>query len=75
MSQLQLTPALRRLAVVRTPRGGLLGLLRALAGLARQRRRLRDLDAHLLSDIGLSPEAAEREARRRIWDVPAHWRL
>jgi uncharacterized protein YjiS (DUF1127 family) len=30
---------------------------------------------HLLADIGVSQQAADREARRPIWDVPSHWRL
>lgn len=74
MSRLQRASLLSPLAV-RAPRCGAIGLLRALAGLVRQRRRLRDLDAHLLADIGVSPEAADLEARRAIWDVPSHWRL
>ncbi|WP_081625850.1 DUF1127 domain-containing protein [Yoonia vestfoldensis] len=43
-------------------------------GLARQRRTLRRLDAHMLRDIGITPEAAQQEAARPIWDVPRHWR-
>jgi len=35
-----------------------------------ERRTLRSLDARLLKDIGVDPEAAEREATRRPWDVP-----
>ena len=34
---------------------------------ARQRRALRALDDHLLSDIGRSREEADREARRPFW--------
>jgi uncharacterized protein YjiS (DUF1127 family) len=41
--------------------------------LSRQRRSLRDLDDHLLTDIGLSRTAARREADRPFWDAPAHW--
>ena len=40
----------------------------------RQRRALADLDAHQLRDIGLTQEAADREAARPIWDVPEYWR-
>ena len=29
---------------------------------------------HLLEDIGVTRDAAEREASRPIWDVPANWR-
>lgn len=42
--------------------------------LGRTRKQLRDLDAHMLSDIGLSREAAERESERPVWDVPQGWR-
>ena len=39
----------------------------------RQRRALQTLDPALLEDIGISREAAEAEAARPFWDVPAHW--
>ena len=58
---------------VRT-RGSLLRSLRDLLSLHRQRQALGDLDAHLLDDIGVSRDAAEAEARRGPWDVPATWR-
>ncbi len=41
--------------------------------LHRSRRDLRDLDAHILRDIGLTPQEAAAEAARPIWDAPAHW--
>lgn len=41
--------------------------------LARQRRALAALDAHLLNDIGLPRAMAERESARPVWDAPAHW--
>ncbi len=41
--------------------------------LARSRRALGQLDAQALRDIGLSPAAAQAEAQRPIWDVPANW--
>ncbi|HHI75921.1 MAG TPA: DUF1127 domain-containing protein [Gammaproteobacteria bacterium] len=34
---------------------------------ARQRRRLAQLDEHLLRDIGITPEQARREARKPFW--------
>ena len=34
----------------------------------RSRRALEDLDDHLLRDIGLTHEAAAREAKRSYWD-------
>ncbi len=43
------------------------------AELARQRRALNRLEARLLADIGLCPEAAGREAMRPGWDAPEHW--
>lgn len=39
----------------------------------RTRARLAQLDDHLLKDIGLTREAAEREAARCSWDAPRHW--
>ena len=44
-----------------------------LNALRRQRRRLALLDDHLLRDIGLSREAARREAERKDWDAPDYW--
>lgn len=41
----------------------------------RSRRALDRLDAAALRDIGLDREAAEKEAKRPIWDVPANWRV
>jgi uncharacterized protein YjiS (DUF1127 family) len=37
---------------------------------ARQRRALARLDAHALSDIGLTPERAQTESRRPFWQIP-----
>ncbi|MEM1302503.1 MAG: DUF1127 domain-containing protein [Pseudomonadota bacterium] len=37
------------------------------AQLYRSRQHLRDLDAHILKDIGISPEDAAREAQRPFW--------
>ncbi len=47
--------------------------LMSLLGLARQRRALAELDSKALNDIGLTREAALREAERPIWDVPTYW--
>lgn len=37
---------------------------------ARERRRLANLDREQLADLGISPEAARREAARHFWDIP-----
>ena len=55
-------------------RKGLLSRLGQQVTHVRQRRRLRDLSDHILDDIGISREAAEREASRPVWDVPRTWR-
>ena len=36
---------------------------------ARTRRALKDLDPHLLRDIGVTPEAADIEANKRFWRI------
>jgi uncharacterized protein YjiS (DUF1127 family) len=46
----------------------------ALAALARSRHSLRQLDDHLLRDIGLTRAEAHTEADRLRWDAPLHWR-
>jgi uncharacterized protein YjiS (DUF1127 family) len=45
-----------------------------LVALARSRRRLIDLDDHLLRDIGLDRADALAEAARPLWDAPMHWK-
>ncbi|TXI06287.1 MAG: DUF1127 domain-containing protein [Pseudorhodobacter sp.] len=40
----------------------------------RQRAALARLDDAHLADIGLTARAAEAEAHRPFWDVPASWR-
>ncbi|MCR8546539.1 DUF1127 domain-containing protein [Salipiger sp. P9] len=42
--------------------------------LYRQRRRLADLDAAALRDLGISRHDAEYEAQRPFWDAPESWR-
>jgi uncharacterized protein YjiS (DUF1127 family) len=46
-----------------------------LVELRRQRQALAALDNARLQDIGLTRAEAEEEARRPLWDAPAHWRL
>ena len=45
----------------------------AVLTLYRSRRALRNLDAHMLADIGLSREQALSEASRPVWDAPSRW--
>ncbi|GGW37808.1 hypothetical protein GCM10011452_27860 [Gemmobacter lanyuensis] len=63
--------SLRRAAA--RPRLRLLPLLLSRLGLGRSRRRLAELDTHLLRDIGLSRAQADAESERPIWDAPSHW--
>ncbi|MEP0962490.1 MAG: DUF1127 domain-containing protein [Roseobacter sp.] len=41
----------------------------------RSRRALSKLDARQLDDIGITAEAAKKEARLALWDVPVNWTL
>ena len=50
------------------------GGFRALVSLYRQRRALGKLDDTALNDIGISRADAMQEARRALWDFPAHWK-
>jgi uncharacterized protein YjiS (DUF1127 family) len=64
-------------AARRSVTGAPFRILQALSHLGavwRTRRDLRRLDAHLLSDIGLTPREASVEADRAVWDAPLHWR-
>ncbi len=42
--------------------------------LRRQRRQLRELDAHLLKDIGITRKEALAESQKVTWDAPQNWR-
>ena len=50
-----------------------LAWLRTALALRRQRLHLAALDEAQLRDIGLSADQARAEAKRPVWDVPAHW--
>lgn len=65
-----------RLALVSRPlgMGSALRTLSAYFALARQRNDLAQLDERMLSDIGLTVDDAQTEAKRAPWDVPTHWR-
>lgn len=39
---------------------------------SRQRRALAAMDTVALSDLGLTREQAQREAKRSFWDIPQH---
>jgi len=41
--------------------------------LAHQRRQLAALDAHMLSDIGVTQAQAIAESRKLPWNAPNHW--
>lgn len=72
MSMTMNTPALTTSA----PRLSLrLWIARATAwrALARQRADLAALDDRALKDIGVTPDAAAREAQRPFWDAPVFW--
>ncbi|WP_107846494.1 DUF1127 domain-containing protein [Litoreibacter ponti] len=60
-------------AASRPSRARGISLLSYLA-LYRQRRALAALDEDRLADLGLSRFEADAEARRPIWDAPAHWK-
>lgn len=53
--------------------GNVVARLIAAAALYRQRRRLAQLDRHMLDDIGISRQQALDESRRPLWDAPDHW--
>lgn len=62
--------ALRSFGIKAAGRNPLVKLLRAWGHALdrhRQRRLLLELDDHLLADVGLSREAAAREARKWFW--------
>lgn len=61
-------------SAARAHRGpGFLVWLRLALAARRQRRALSALPPERLRDIGISAEAARREAEKPIWNVPAHW--
>lgn len=62
-------PAARRTPAPASP----LAWLRTRLVLRRQRLQLAELDAKQLRDIGVTADQASAEAKRPIWDVPAHW--
>ena len=59
---------------IRRPRRGIVATALAWAALARQRRRLAQLDDAALDDMGITRADAQHEAARLPWDAPARWR-
>lgn len=54
-------------------RQGLLARITGMTALYRQRKALKNLDDHLLRDIGLTRDEALMEATKPAWDAPQHW--
>ncbi|WP_411644487.1 DUF1127 domain-containing protein [Loktanella agnita] len=52
----------------------LLTKLRMILATVHQRRSLREMEDHLLRDIGISYAEAQKEAQKPLWDVPDTWR-
>ena len=52
---------------------GFLARLVTLHAIRKERQTLSNLDPKLLKDIGITPEQAEKEAKRSIWDAPERW--
>lgn len=48
--------------------------LRDMRAVSVQRRQLRELDDHLLADIGITRKEATAESGQPPWNVPNHWR-
>jgi len=55
-------------------RFSVLTMLGQMHSLAKQRADLRQLDAHLLKDLNITPEQAQKEADRPFWDAPDYMR-
>lgn len=53
---------------------GILARLLEVLAVHHSRRRLADMDAHTLRDIGITRDQALAEADRRAWDVAPTWR-
>ncbi len=54
-------------------RPGALRRLLILIAERRSRRRLAELDDHLLRDLGLTAGEARQAAKQVDWNAPAHW--
>ena len=64
----------QRRASFRTPKFSFLSYIWSVLMVRKQRTRLRELDKHMLRDIGLSRDEVLKESQRPMWDVPSNWR-
>jgi uncharacterized protein YjiS (DUF1127 family) len=67
------TPAATTTTTTTPARTGFLRRFFAALALHRQRRGLLALDAHMLRDIGMTPEQACAEAALPFWPAPRSW--
>jgi uncharacterized protein YjiS (DUF1127 family) len=58
---------------IATPRRGFGARIADMIAINRQRRALKNLDEHMLRDIGITHIDALTEAEKPVWDVPAYW--
>jgi uncharacterized protein YjiS (DUF1127 family) len=63
----------RTTPLARRPRPSLFRRVLTALALHRQRQHLRELDPHMLQDIGLTAAQARAEADQPFWHAPAHW--
>ena len=61
------------LPIARVRSTGLFATINNAFQLRAQRKSLAGLDDRALNDIGVDRAAAQREAHRSVWDVPANW--
>ena len=54
---------------------GLWPALKLMMAVRKERKQLALLDEFQLKDLGLDKPMALSEAKRRLWDVPHHWRV
>lgn len=73
MSMSEIAHGMKFNAPVRGARAGALKWVAAALTTHRSRVDLRNLDDHMLKDIGVTRQQAATEADRPIWSVPGHW--
>ncbi len=62
-----------RFPLARNTRPALLGTVLKAFSIWRERQTLRDLDDHILKDIGVTRDDADVETKRPVWDAPNRW--